>query len=154
MNTDFSKLKAKQVGALFGVSPQAVGLWAARDGCPRNPDKSFDLAAVIQWREDRIREETEIDNAEPSPLLDELRRVRIERETFNLQVARRDYLKAAEVGERWNRMARVFKNALIRMPRQLRMRLAGRDADEIEDTLSEYVSRTLNSLADGEEDDS
>ena len=46
----FGHLTARDVARLWGVTHQAVGLWAKR-GCPRHKDATYDLAAVIAWRE-------------------------------------------------------------------------------------------------------
>jgi len=45
---DPSKLRQTQVASLLGVSGPAITKWGTR-GCPRNSDKSYDLAAVVRW---------------------------------------------------------------------------------------------------------
>lgn len=46
---------AAMVAGVFGVSAQAVGMW----DCPRNRDRTYDLAAVVKWREAKLAEEAE-----------------------------------------------------------------------------------------------
>jgi phage terminase Nu1 subunit (DNA packaging protein) len=45
----FAALSGRQIAALFAVSPQSVTRWT-QQGCPRRPDRRYNLAAVIQWR--------------------------------------------------------------------------------------------------------
>lgn len=55
---DVSRVPQSEVIRILGVSKPTMGEWGKR-GCPRNRDKSYDLAAVWQWRmaelEERIR---------------------------------------------------------------------------------------------------
>jgi len=46
---DVRRLAPAEIGELAGVTREAVIAWA-RNGCPRNPDGTFDLAAVAAWR--------------------------------------------------------------------------------------------------------
>jgi len=43
-----AKMTRQAVANLFDVSPPAVGKWVER-GCPRNPDKTYHLTAVLRW---------------------------------------------------------------------------------------------------------
>ena len=54
----FDDLTAREVGALFGVTVQAIDGWV-RTGCPNTREghhRVFDLAKVIQWRRQRDAE--------------------------------------------------------------------------------------------------
>lgn len=42
----------REIGLAFGISRQAVMQWT---DCPRNPDKSYNLPSVIQWKIERER---------------------------------------------------------------------------------------------------
>lgn len=44
-------MQTKDVAAIWRVTPQAVGLWHSKKKCPRNPDGTYNLPAVIAWRE-------------------------------------------------------------------------------------------------------
>jgi phage terminase Nu1 subunit (DNA packaging protein) len=46
---DASRLPQTEVLRIFGVSKPGLLDWHRR-GCPRNEDRSYDLAAVVQWR--------------------------------------------------------------------------------------------------------
>lgn len=52
-----AKMAASDVAVLFGVTPQAVGKWHSKEGCPRNKDGTFDLAEVIRWRVKKVAPE-------------------------------------------------------------------------------------------------
>ena len=47
----FGALTASEIARIWQVTPQAVGLWVKRGNCPRNPDGTYNLTAVIAWRE-------------------------------------------------------------------------------------------------------
>ena len=42
------RLRQVQLARIVGVSPAAITKWAHR-GCPRNDDRTYDLAAVVGW---------------------------------------------------------------------------------------------------------
>jgi phage terminase Nu1 subunit (DNA packaging protein) len=44
-----------QIAKRFGVSTKTVTNDWAKDGCPRNPDKSFDLDKVVAWRKAKLQ---------------------------------------------------------------------------------------------------
>jgi len=50
---DVGKVRQKEVLAVVGVSKPTIGEWE-RKGCPRNKDGSYNLAAVVQWREKQL----------------------------------------------------------------------------------------------------
>ena len=43
-----------QIAKRFGVSTKVVTNDWSKDGCPRNPDKSFDLDKVVAWRKAKL----------------------------------------------------------------------------------------------------
>ena len=45
---DPARLRQTQVASLLGVTSPAVTAWRKR-GCPRNDDKTYELAAVVRW---------------------------------------------------------------------------------------------------------
>jgi hypothetical protein len=51
------RVMTKTIARFFAVTPQAVGLWHSKRGCPRNPDTTYDLRAVVMWREDQLEED-------------------------------------------------------------------------------------------------
>jgi hypothetical protein len=44
-----------QIAKRFGVATKTVTNDWAKDGCPRNPDKSFDLDKVVAWRKAKLQ---------------------------------------------------------------------------------------------------
>ena len=51
---DLQALPAKEIEKLFGITHSALYLWLSM-GMPRNPDKTFDLYAVLRWRLDQLQ---------------------------------------------------------------------------------------------------
>lgn len=45
---DFRKLSQKQIASALGESDRTIRNWTKK-GMPRNPDKTYDLPAVIKW---------------------------------------------------------------------------------------------------------
>ena len=50
---DFERMSQANIAKAFRVRAPSVHEWAAERGCPRNPDKTYSLPAVIAWREAR-----------------------------------------------------------------------------------------------------
>lgn len=48
-------MTGSQVAKRFGVSTKSVTNDWAKDGCPRNADKSFDLEKVVAWRKAKLQ---------------------------------------------------------------------------------------------------
>ena len=46
-----SNMTGVAIAELYGVSKVTPGEWVKDHGCPRKPNKRYDLIAVIKWRE-------------------------------------------------------------------------------------------------------
>jgi hypothetical protein len=68
---DFRRLQGKEVAAAFGVSPQAVSAWHRKYGCPRNPDGTYSLPAVLRWT--ILKRMEKLEGPPPSAWLDMFR---------------------------------------------------------------------------------
>lgn len=145
-------MTATAVARLFGVSPQAVGLWHSRDGCPRRDDGRYDLATVIRWKVEREREGA---GMVESPDLEgkynehqlRLQRARAEREEIALRKTKGDLIEAEEVKRREIAIARAFRAALQGLGREMAPRLYGLGQVEIEDALRARCTEILRELA-------
>jgi len=142
---DPKAMKAREIGSLFGATPQAVGLWSKNQGCPRNADGTFDLGAVIAWRIDRIKEE--IRASEESPAMERKRNAEAEMREIELARLKGEVIEVEAVKrERLARIAAV-KSALELLPKQLPPFLAGRSAREISGELSRKVREILGEFS-------
>jgi len=120
---DVGRLTATQLGQLFGITPQAVGLWHKRWGCPRSAKGTYDLAAVIAWwkqrYEDRLAAAAEdpLLAGESSDALEAYRKEKTREARRKNAEAERVLLDAAEVARRfqaWAGMLRARFEALER----------------------------------------
>lgn len=74
----FERLRGKDVAELWGLSDMAISKWFSRDGCPRNKDKTYDLAQVIAWREEGLKEDLlEAGEGETSETMELLRQAKL-----------------------------------------------------------------------------
>jgi len=110
--TDLRRLKAGQVAKLWSVTPQAVGLWHSKSGCPRNEDSTYDLAQVIRWREELLEEKPAAPPAREdgrSPALEKLRELDVEGKRMDLAERRGELVRSAAVEAQWTAAARRLR---------------------------------------------
>lgn len=130
-------LSARAVASLFGVTPQAVGLWHKKESCPRNDDNTYDLRAVLRWYTRRLRQDSNTDL--PAGFRDW-------KNYYSAQLSRLEYEQA--VGEliprdevENGRRARLIAltRGLENMGSALAGRLGGRSPAEIQAAIDEYI---------------
>jgi len=131
-------LPARVIARLWGVTPQAVGLWASKEGCPRNADGSYDLRAVIAWRERRLVEssavqqaradyeraraaEKELDNRLKQLKLERQRQLVVPEETVAADLARKAMQLRRLIETAGKRFGTRVKNFLVAGLRDMRM---------------------------------
>lgn len=144
-------MRATDVARVFGVSAQAVGLWHSRDGCPRGEDGRYDLRAVVAWRVDRAREESEIAPAADGKYTPD--QMRIFKARADMAEDERDHkrgelVKRAEMIERETQIATVFKHRLLSRSRVLAPKLYGKEVAEIKGMIRKSDESILRGLAD------
>ena len=142
-----ARLSTKSVARIFGVTPQAVGLWHAKRGCPRNGDGSYDLRVVIAWREDQLKSESaDLISDSSSPALERYReekaalarmeRLRQERNLLPLDQVRAGNVRLAgilrQAGEQLRRdfgpeAAGILHEALVDFEREANQALGDQD---------------------------
>lgn len=147
---DSKHFTTSQLAALYGVGPSAVSNWHKRGGCPRNSDGSYDLTAVIAWREDRIR--AEVDDAmassgKDSPNLERLRAARADMAELEFKTRLGKVIDLEQVKQREVTISTIFKQSLLNAPRELAPRLVGREIVEIETMIREKHESILRALA-------
>ena len=131
-------MNASQVARLYRCSPQAVGLWAKRQGCPKNPDgRTFDLAAVIAWREETIRGEDDLPGATDYEKR-ELCIVKIEQEKIKLRRMQEELVPIDQVQSGLRRLSELIKGA-----GEALQKLYGPDAQEVVNEAIDAFEREL-----------
>jgi predicted transcriptional regulator len=145
----FEKLTATAVAELFGVSTMAVSKWQ-KTGCPRNPDKSYDLKKVIAWREAKAEQERTVAHAD-SPGLERYRLAKAEREELKLAQDRKELLLVSDVSAGNVDRIRAVRAGLIALKRGLAPRVLELDEnatlDEAESLIWRHVEVLLNTFA-------
>lgn len=51
---NFKRMSRAQIADMFDVQVRAITEWAGK-GCPRNPDKTYNLKKVIRWNRENIK---------------------------------------------------------------------------------------------------
>jgi phage terminase Nu1 subunit (DNA packaging protein) len=134
------EVTAKVLAELYGVGLSAISNWHARDGCPRNANGTYDLRAVIAWREAKIEEKFEkIIEAGSSPAMERWREARADREELRLKQDLGELVPRAEVEA--GRVARVLaiKRAFLSLPQRSAPVMEGMDARQIRSFLGEEI---------------
>lgn len=138
-------LKAKDVGPIWSISPQAVGLWHRRDGAPRNSDRTYNLSELISWRERQIRAASEGSSKENNEA--RLKKFQADLKEIDLKKAIGELLRREEV-ER-GRIARVMevRKKLQAMPKALAGKAANRPPVEVQAIIEAAVRSIIEDFA-------
>jgi hypothetical protein len=54
--TDIEKVSRNIIAHVLGVKPPTISSWVSAEGCPRNPDKTYNIRTVVSWYSDRIED--------------------------------------------------------------------------------------------------
>ena len=111
----FDNLTAAQIGSIWAKSPQTVGYWHVKQGCPRNPDGTYDLRAVVEWREGRIAQDDVEAGPGGSPALEEYRKRKAELAALDLEERRGNLLRKEVMRQQLERMAVILRGASERL---------------------------------------
>ena len=132
------RLRATEIGRLFGVSRQAPSGWA-KQGCPRNEDGTYDLGEVIRWRDSQ--------RAPASTVRDDLDRERLQtlrarRQSVEMDLALKTgkYRPTEDVEREWSQITVAVVTALEGMGQALAPHLEGLKAREICTAIDDYVN--------------
>lgn len=141
-------MKAADVAKLYQVDPSAVSKWVSRDKCPRNADGTFDLAAVIAWREERLSAAAETEKTGgKSEELERWRRHRADLAELDLKFRRGQLLDRAEVERGRVERVQIVKAALLALPRLLPPILIGMEQREMTIAIRERVEAICREFA-------
>ena len=122
---DFSRLNGAEVAELYGVTREAVRQWHVKGGCPRNEDKTFDLAAVIAWREARLEADVADLAGSDNPELQRWRAARADMAEMERDLRRGLLIKREAVEANEQQQVAAVRKALLALPKRLAPKLAG-----------------------------
>jgi phage terminase Nu1 subunit (DNA packaging protein) len=146
---EISKVSRAVVSAVFKNHPSSVNKWVQR-GCPRNADnKTYDLAAVVQWRiEELALTEGKIDNEEAIKWLTAFRRERALLAKLEREKAEENLLPKDAVMDIWISRIHMVKNGLLSWSGRLSGLLEHQDQKEIAQIIDREVNDLLNQFAE------
>ncbi len=137
----------KMLVELLGTSRKILCEWEA-EGLPRNPDRNYNLFAVLAWLKDRwIRKSKEQSDRE-SPALERYRLAKAQQAELELDRLKGNLLDAEEVNR--GRVERIMavKSAMFRVPGQTAPLLASMtDPREIQSYLYDIMCDICNTFA-------
>jgi hypothetical protein len=116
---NLEKLTARQVARIFGVTPQAVGLWQSKNGCPRNGDATYSFSKVLQWRidqecerraDDPVDDPLLVGSSTTSQALEEYRRERVREARRKNDIEEGKLLPAIQVQKTLAVIAKSFRS--------------------------------------------
>ena len=140
---DAAHMTASAVAKIFGIRRQSFAAWK---GLPRNPDGTFDLAAVVQWRVESLTEQLRARAPEPeSSALERYREARARRAELEVGQLQDSLVSKSDVEARWGRVLSHLVQAFDGMGKVLAPRLAMRHEKEIAQTVRDEVRHTIES---------
>ena len=140
---DAAHMTASAVAKIFGIRRQSFAAWK---GLPRNPDSTFDLAAVVQWRVESLTEQLRARVPEPpSTALERYREARARRAELEVGQLQDSLVSKSDVEARWGRVLSHLVQAFDGMGKVLAPRLAMRHEKEIAQTVRDEVRHTIES---------
>jgi hypothetical protein len=138
---DAAHMTASAVAKIFGIRRQSFAAWK---GLPRNPDGTFDLAAVVQWRVESLTEQLRARAPEPeSSALERYREARARRAELEVGQLQDSLVDKADVEARWGRVLSHLVQSFDGMGKVLAPRLAMRHEKEIAQTVRDEVRHTI-----------
>ena len=133
---DFGKLRGRDIAALWGISEMAVSHWHSRDGCPRNPDKTWHLPSVIAFREERFQEANNMASTAPSPALERWREESARMAELKRKAMEASLVPLTEMKAWLGRLALILRNG-----QEVLQRIHGNEAaDIVREALEEWES--------------
>jgi hypothetical protein len=137
---DDTNCSGVRICEVLGVTRMGLHNWVVAEGCPRNPDKSYSLPAVVKWREAQL---TERANA-PTGLKEEKLKKEIEflqaridekNETV-IDRALHETILVARAGSLRSFFEKTFMSNAVH--------LAGRSVDEVRTVLYDLLTHAMD----------
>ena len=145
--TATANLSQTDVGRFFGLSRQAVAQWS---GCPKNGDGTYDLQAVIQWREsehaNKLALAKDSKATEKTATRERLNKAKACREELALARDLKLVVRRDEVTARWGQTLMTFRNILDGLPASVAPRLEGQTVPEISKILRCEINQAIETM--------
>ena len=131
------------VAGIYGVSVRTVMTWLQR-GCPRNPNKTFNLKAVIEWHEREISGEASQDALEQKIQREKLRALRIRNDHEEGRLIALDVAIGVQ-----SRSVVEARTRLVTLPDRIVLLLRPEDRGKVKPQIAREVDLALTDLAEG-----
>ena len=126
---NLDRMTAREIGVIFSVTPQAVGLWHSNNKCPRSPDGHYNLQEVLPWRvkylvDQAVEKQIAQSGGDPllmgddSPALEKYRIAKTEEVEFKLAVLKNKYYDAEQVNTHWRELGNQIGNAVHKIEKK------------------------------------
>lgn len=140
-------MSGAEVARLFGITRTSVYEWAAA-GCPRNPDKTFNLSRVFEWRTARAVEqaETSYSGDDSNPDVRRWQAARADLKELELARTRGELVSAALIESQVGEAFGVTQSALMGLVQTLPPKLEGQPLGRIATELDTAIRETLEDL--------
>ena len=132
-------LQTKEIAEIFGVSPQAVNIWA-RSGCPKVGRGQWDVAEVVKWWAENIYSSNSAN--EDEGLAEAKRRYwssKADREKLRVSQEKSELIKLDDVHIAWARRAMEYKSACTGLVNALPPLLEGKSQPAMRKTIDDHV---------------
>lgn len=139
VSNDTKRLTQIAIAELFVVERQTIRNWEEKYGCPRNTDKTYDLARVIAWYKDYAGSQS----APKADSKDKLRDLKAEEKELDLKQRRHQLLPREEVIEDFVSNYQNIVGSLHYKSRELASLCHGQTVDGIEQILLRFFEDIL-----------
>jgi phage terminase Nu1 subunit (DNA packaging protein) len=134
----------REVAKALKISNRTIESWVA-NGMPKTEEGDYDLIEIKAWRDSRNEKKPTSSEKEKSDI--EYRKLRNELIKIELKKRRGELIEKDKVIERWLERIKIFKKALLFIPRSCAPLVAGLEAREAEHILKNCVTDILKELS-------
>jgi hypothetical protein len=139
-------------GQKVHVTPAAISNWVSRDGCPRNPDGTYNAIHVLAWLAGQRARVPYRPNAESDDIEKEKLAVLRERKLTlrqNRLADAKTLVDREEVREEWMRRLHSFKSGLLTLARVLAREVVGQPGPVVQKAVDDRVNDVLRAYSEG-----
>ena len=130
-------VSTSQLSEIFGVTQQAISLWAGR-GCPKAGHGKWDIALVLQWWLDNLYQ-ADNDTEEMAQAKLEYWQAKARGETVKSDLAEGKVIPVDEIKKAWAWRVSEMSNGLGALPMRLAPLIAGKNEREIRSILGSEI---------------
>lgn len=141
---------------ILNSTAHTINKWIS-NGCPceiKNGKKYYDTGKVLEWRveyqkklDKHVPDDPDLDGAS-GPLKDELLKVKIEKERFDLGVKRSQYISNEKYEQDFREVGDYVRRSLQNLPKKISTKLnRAKNASEIENILKTEIHSLLKQMS-------